>query len=244
MRNPPILSLAISGISLALAGVHLIFPALRVDFVTVAFLTIAAMPWLAPILRSLQLPGGFIIEWQDVRAATEKVVAALGPPAAPGSPVPPQHSVPLVAPSSATGVDSIAVLQALAAEAPGLALVGLRIEIERRLRAIAHAAGLAASFSSTAVLLRELVSTGHISDSAAGGLQELVALGNSAAHGVSVTPAAASWSLDMAPTILGDLDKRLACAICKRPITLDDEVAQDKGGQYYHKACVRAQPAT
>jgi hypothetical protein len=89
---------------------------------------------------------------------------------------------------------------------PNLALVGLRIEIERRIRTLAQRHDL----KETKVLsqmLRELRFRNILTGDVAGGLSELIHAGNMAAHGADVTGNVASWAIETGPVILGQLDE-------------------------------------
>jgi hypothetical protein len=57
----------ITGVALALAGLHLAFPALRIDAATALLVVVALLPWLAPIVKSFKLPGGFEVELQELK---------------------------------------------------------------------------------------------------------------------------------------------------------------------------------
>jgi len=178
----------------ALGGfaVHLIFPNLKIDAVSFGFLLLALLPWLSPLIKSAKLPGGFEIEFQDVKNAADKVAAgepaaaAIGPAAVPE-------------PSYLT----------IAEQDPRLGLILLRIEIEKRLRAIADKVGLPKA-RSISQMLRELEGQGVLSSESLGGLRDLISLGNQAAHGVPVSSDAALSALDYGPRVLGILDAKLA----------------------------------
>jgi len=184
---------AISATCVILATAHMIWPTVQVDIVTFVLLVVAALPWLAAVIRSVELPGGFKIELQDVKAATEKVTAG-GAAKKLSQPVP------------ALREDKLSFLRDVAKEDPNLALVGLRIEIERRLSELVGQVDLPTTRRSAGVLLRELVADKRIDPRTAAGLGELIALGNQAAHGAKVTSSAAVWSLDTGPFILQALD--------------------------------------
>ena len=62
--------------SLALVGVHLVWPNLRVDAVTLILLAAAAIPWLLPLFKSVELPGGLKLEFQDLQAAEQRAAEA------------------------------------------------------------------------------------------------------------------------------------------------------------------------
>jgi len=59
--------------ALALAVGHNIWPDVKIDTITLILIVVAILPWLASVIKSLELPGGFKIELHDVKAATEKV---------------------------------------------------------------------------------------------------------------------------------------------------------------------------
>jgi hypothetical protein len=169
---------------------------MRIDMVTLGLLLIAVLPWLASIVKTLELPGGVKIELQDVKAATEPVVAqtatAVGAESA------------STRPNTATAWN---VLRSVAIQDPNLALVGTRIEIEKRLVRLADLNGIDTSKGSASRLLRDLLTHNAIQPpSVADGLKELIILGNQAAHGADVSLDAGNWVLNRAPFILALLD--------------------------------------
>ena len=52
--------------ALVLALAHLIWPKLAIDAITLGLLAIAVVPWLAPLIKSLELPGGWKVELQEM----------------------------------------------------------------------------------------------------------------------------------------------------------------------------------
>ncbi|HBQ5984467.1 TPA: hypothetical protein L9A40_002313 [Klebsiella pneumoniae] len=59
----------------ALAGVaiHVIWPHLAIDAITLGLIVVALLPWLAPIVKSVELPGGLKVELQEIKETTERV---------------------------------------------------------------------------------------------------------------------------------------------------------------------------
>lgn len=45
---------------------HLIWPTFAIDAVTITFVVIAILPWLAPLIKSLELPGGLKVELREL----------------------------------------------------------------------------------------------------------------------------------------------------------------------------------
>jgi hypothetical protein len=182
-----------------LAGLHITFPTFAVDNVTLFFLIAAGLLWLGPLIKSLELPGGFKIELQDVKTATDKVSA--GTSEREGTEA--VTSTPIVSIEEESAIER---LRNLADSDPNLALVGLRIEIETRLAKLARAEGISTESRTVGWLLRELKQRKKLTPATASGLNELVSLGNRAAHGTDVTRDAAEWAIDTAPTILGMIE--------------------------------------
>ena len=59
---------AISCGSLVLVGLHPIWPGISLDAVTLILLGAAVVPWLLPLFKSLKLPGGWEVEFQELQA--------------------------------------------------------------------------------------------------------------------------------------------------------------------------------
>ena len=189
--------IAISTSCSLLAVGHLIWPNVQIDMATIILLLVAVLPWLAGVVRSVQLPGGFKIELQDVKTATEKVTSGkIARSALPLAPIGRE--------------ENLEFLRQVAQTDPNLALVGLRIEIERRLARLAADLGLPATRRSAGALLRDLITQERIDRETASGLNDLIALGNQAAHGAEVTANAAAWALDDGPLVLELLDSLIA----------------------------------
>lgn len=59
--------LLVTGVALASAAAHLIWPRLKLDGVIVALLVIALLPWLGAVFESLELPGGWKVQYREIR---------------------------------------------------------------------------------------------------------------------------------------------------------------------------------
>jgi hypothetical protein len=184
------LKVAVSVICVVLLAGHLFAPSLKLDAVGLALIAIALLPWFQSLLKSLELPGVVKIELQDVKSATEKLAQSV------------QANVPDSIADAVSDREALSLPTKQALQDPNLALVALRIEIEKRLTEIAKAAGVHVEHPSAASLLRELKARKAIPEDAEAGLAELIALGNQAAHGARVSREAAGWALDLAPQIL------------------------------------------
>lgn len=187
LRN---LKASISLIALGLLLVRVVFPDLKIDGVSIGLLALAILPWLSPLIKSAKLPGGFEIEFQDVKAAAERVTSGGETQLIATPPSEPSYLM-------------------IADQDPHLALTGLRIEIERRLRTLSVRANAPGS-RSLSQLTKELQDRDILSAEAAAGLRDLIALGNQAAHGVSVAPEVAHSAVEYGPQVLRVLDSKIA----------------------------------
>jgi len=184
--------IVITVVAVALAVGHLIWPDLRIDGITLILLLVAAVPWLLPLFKSVELPGGVKLEFQELQATEQRAAQAglLDEPAAPQ----PNHEY---------------SFQVVADEDPNLALAGLRIEIERRLGRLAEGAGLGSTKMSVGRLLRLLSDQEILTGEQRSVLEEMVGLLNSAAHGAVADARSAEWALHVGPRLLATLDKRV-----------------------------------
>ena len=181
---------AIGAVLVALAIFHYVVP--RVDAISLALVVLALALFLAPWLESREIPGFLKITYRQVSEAGAKI--AIG----------------RVEAETRTTASEYARRDArsrfiLTASDPNLSLVALRIEIERRLRELASV--LDVDGLPLSKLLREAVDRGALANEVASGLSDLISLGNKAAHGASVEPAAADWARSVGPLILEQLDR-------------------------------------
>jgi hypothetical protein len=65
------ISVAVTVVAVAAIAAHLVWPRLKIDFITVTLLAIASLPWLRGIVSSVDLPGGASIKL----AARQRAVA-------------------------------------------------------------------------------------------------------------------------------------------------------------------------
>jgi hypothetical protein len=185
----------------AAALVHTIWPNFKLDATYTVVLVIAALPWLAPVIKSIELPGGLKIELHELKEATQKVTSL---PATTKTIEFTNARRPIGA--AAQSPDPFALIREIASTDSTVGLVAFRIELERRLVLLAQKYQIDASRRGVGQLLRELQKREAIPASVASGLTDLIALGNQAAHGAKVSDQAASWMLDVGPRVLGVLD--------------------------------------
>lgn len=198
-------------VALGLALAHLLFPSLAIDAITLGLLAVAIVPWLAPLIKSLELPGGWKVELQEMYQVSARAQDAGLISEEPGSPAP-EHSFQLV-------VD----------RDPNLALAGLRIEIERRLLRLAEQHQIPLRSRGIGTILRELDERGVVTSDQRSVLSDLVGLLNSAVHGAEVDRRASEWAMQIGPGLLQSLDKLTEPRIFVQP----DEPKDAKDGDLW-----------
>jgi hypothetical protein len=187
LDHDSVVKVAISVVAAALIVAHLFFPQLKTDSTTLGLLAIGVIPWIYVFLKSAKFPGGLEVNFREIQEAGEKITAG--------------------ATSNAKGVtDQDFAFLTVADQDPNLALVGLRIEIEKRIRAIAHSHSIP-NGGPLRSLIRNLNEKGFLSNLTLTGVEELVIAGNQAAHGASVGNNVAVWALNYGPAVIAALDE-------------------------------------
>ena len=185
------LRLTITVLAVLLAIVRLGWPSVAIDATTLTLLAIALIPWLAPLFTSVELPGGLKVEFRDLERAGRRA-----------------EQVGLITLES-TNQTTTYPFQTVASEDPNLALAGLRIEIERRLKELAEARSIDLP-SNTGIgrIVQTLDESQVLGPEERSVLMDLIGLLNRAVHGAEVDSRAASWALDVGPQLLDSLGRR------------------------------------
>lgn len=189
------LKVGITLVAVLLAFVHLMWPDLKIDTITIGLFIIGILPWLASLLQSAKLPGGWEITFRDVEEAAKKATQT--------TETPEQIMV-----SESSALYEVANFEVANLDS-NLALVYLRIEIEKRLRTLARKANLN-STGPLSRIFRDLQEHRVVNDVVFSGLQELIMAGNQAAHGAEVEPSVADSILEYGPRIIHALDRSIA----------------------------------
>lgn len=167
--------------------IHVFFPKLTIDAITFGFFIAITLPWLSDFIKSAEFPGGWKLEFRDLQSAGDKITKG--------------------APLNSEATPQPSYLE-IASRDPNLALVGLRIEIEIRLRALARKNSIKDNIP-LGQLLMELERQKILDIPSIRGLRQLIDAGNHAAHGAKFEEDAASWAFDSGPQILAVLDANL-----------------------------------
>jgi len=181
----------ISTVVVSLVIAHLLWPNAKIDGVTATLLLVALLPWLQPLFKSLELPGGLKVEFQELERVAARADAA--------------GLLSTQTPIAKAGYYSF---QMIATTDPNLALAGLRIELERKLVQLAESRGHRDVPRGIGQLLHYLNQRELINGRERSVLGDLVPLLNSAVHGAKVDTEAVNWALDVGLRILAALDQR------------------------------------
>lgn len=183
---------SITIVALVLAVIHIINPGIAIDSITLTLFFIAIIPWLVPLFKSLEFPGGWKVEFQKLEKVTEKVEKAG-----------------LLANEEKAAKETTFPFESVARDDPNLALVGLRIEIEKRIRNIAECHSIPSEKLGIGRLLQVLMERQVFGRDEANVLRDLLRLLDPAAHGADVNWDAAKWAIETGPRIIIALDERI-----------------------------------
>lgn len=184
------LIITISSIALAIA--HLIYPDIKIDAITITLLIVAFVPWLAPLFKIIEFPGGWKIEFQDLERAKEDAKDAG-----------------LLTPKNGRGGGAEFAFQAISSEDPNLSLAGLRIEIEKRLNSIAVSHDILVKNAGVGRLISILDKEKILDRRESSALRDIIGLLNSAVHGADVDQKAFEWAMEIGPNLLFSLDDKI-----------------------------------
>lgn len=189
----------ISIVAAFVAFAHLIFPKVNIDIITVTLIALAIIPWLEPLFKSVELPGGVKLEFQELEKIEEeaKKVGLI--------------SVEDVSATSEDNKDkSKYYFVEIAEKNQELALVSLRIEIEKRLREIATKYSIDTKKYSIIRLIDALADKNILTIQETTVLKDMISTLNHAAHGVKYDQRNAQWVIDNGPAIVNSLENRIA----------------------------------
>lgn len=193
------IKLIISIVAAFIAFTHLIFPKVNIDIITVTLIALAIIPWLEPLFKSVELPGGVKLEFQELEKIEEeaKKVGLI--------------SVESVSTTSDENKDkSKYYFVEIAEKNQELALVSLRIEIEKMLREIATKYSIDTKKYSIIELIDALADKNILTIQETTVLKDMISTLNHTAYGVEYDQRNAQWVIDNGPAIVDSLENRIA----------------------------------
>ena len=176
--------IVISCVALIIILVRHLLPQISIDPVDVILFIVLVVPWLSNLIKELEVLGIGKISFQDVKSVEDKIGTAI------------TKTTPKKSSMIETSVDA------------NLLFVELRIEIEKRLRVLAHQYNLNKNISLHEMVLTLSHNKVIVSDIGYA-LLDLIHIGNQAAHGAKVEMKAALWVRDTGPFLLRYLDKKI-----------------------------------
>lgn len=181
----------ITASALVVAIVHLWKPNLNIDSITVVLIVVAIVPWLAPLFRSMELPGGFKFEFNDFERIKKEA-----------------KEVGLINDALVSKTPEYSFLE-IAESNPQLALVGLRIELEKGLRTLAGIHNVNTERPKARFLMTDLYNRKLISEKERAVLADMMSTLNQAAHGHEADPRITNWIIEVGPKILDSINKKI-----------------------------------
>ncbi|WP_175622945.1 lysozyme inhibitor LprI family protein [Chryseobacterium schmidteae] len=183
--------------AILVAVTHLIFPKVQIDIITVVLIAIAIIPWLEPLFKSVELPGGVKFEFQELEKIKEEA-----------------KKIGLISAEEESkiivGNDEKYYFVEIAEKNQGLALVSLRIEIEKSLREIATKYSIDTKKYSIIRLIDALAHKNILTIEETTVLKDMISTLNHAAHGGEYDQRTANWVIENGPVILDSLENRIA----------------------------------
>jgi hypothetical protein len=183
---------AFSTAFLLAAGLHVFHPAVTIDTTALVLIALGLLPWLAPLVTTMELPGGFKVTFRDLEAAARRA-----------------ESLGLLSDPLTASEEADYSFMLVATDNPNLALAGLRIEIERRLKLLAERNGVGTRMQGLGRLLVTLEKRGIILRQEYLAISDMIGLLNSAVHAEEIDGRAAGWALEYGPRLLKALDERV-----------------------------------
>jgi hypothetical protein len=184
--------ITISVISALILIAHMVWPSIKFDAAALFLIMICVIPWLGGIFKSIELPGGTKVEFREKLIKAMKQLESTG-----------------LLQESPTLISDPLYIEILAKD-PNLALAGLRIEIERKLRYIAGFLDLGSQIN---LNLRQMVESmgkeGLFTPIQIDALHGILRSLNRVVHGDTVSLKDAEEIMPQGKRLLAALDKRI-----------------------------------
>lgn len=185
-----IIKIIISSIALIAVAVHMFFPTLTIDTVTIGLLLVGILPWLSSLFDTVEFPGGWKFHFNLQKTTKNAENAGLFS-------------------STLTKRDErLYSFQLIGENDPNLALAGLRIELEKTLVGIAEKQKIYVKKSSVEVVLELLKGQDILTDDEVKTLKSLIVLLNQAVHGKKIDSRGYEWAMSYGPRLLKTLNAK------------------------------------
>ena len=157
-----------------------------ISTIAAIFIGLAFLPWFLDLFDEIKLPGGLELKLRNIEAKLDQE-------------------------GREPEFEDKEAFEFFRPEDPNLAMVGLRIEIEKRLRRIAKNRDIASEHGrplAVRQLLRELEAIGAVGHNAVSMIADMMPVLNAAAHGAEFPSESSEWVLKNGPRLLALLDEK------------------------------------
>jgi hypothetical protein len=197
MNNKFCVKIFVTFIAASVAAIHLIFPGLKIDYVTGAFVILALIPWMEPLFKSINLPGGAGIQYRDLQK-TETLVEESG-----------LIYRPIEEDLESGHTISNTEFTAVAANNLDLTIPAFQIELDKNLRQLADKNGITASGKSILTLVDGLEEKKIINGYEAGAIKSLIISLNKYAMAGNNMEKFTEWVINKGPGIINGLKRKI-----------------------------------
>jgi hypothetical protein len=173
---------------LILTILHIAFPDIKIDSITIVLLFFSLLPWIIHIIKTIEIPGVGKIEINDLNKVKEKV----------------EKSEKFT--KVALNLNNVQLYETLIENDPNLALAGLRIEIEKKLIKLAESNNISVNKKGLKSIIIELKKKDIFNQNESAAIADLLGILNRAVHGAEVDQNTAFWAIDLGSNILSSLD--------------------------------------
>lgn len=187
---------------IAIAGIvlHAFFPTIQIDAITIVLFFMALLPWLSNLLEEIEFPGGWKVKFKKKEELTARAQrAGLSADLKPED-------------------EQKYSFQSVAATDKNLALAGLRIELEKKLKEMSESAGINTGMQGVGRMLQTLSERSLIGWEERSVLNDMIGLLNSAVHGRKVDDDSFQWALETGVRMLKALDYKQFGDLRFRPL--------------------------
>jgi hypothetical protein len=188
-----IFKLCISLVAAAAIVLHALLPHFRIDAITIGLLVIGIIPWLSKVIDSFELPGGWKLKFRDLEQASARAEKAG-----------------MLSADVSVKDESEYSFQSIGESDPNLALAGLRIEIEKRLKMLAEKNAIGTRMQGARRLLQILTDRKIVTAEERAIFEDMILLLNAAVHGARIDARAYAWAMKYGPGFLKNLDAKIS----------------------------------
>lgn len=181
----------ISLICLVFILLHMFYPKITIDNITIIALILGFIPWLSDLFKEIEMPGGWKIKFNDQKRL-EKQFSDIG----------------LDVESTVTDGNKYS-FQYVGKTDMNLALAGLRIEIEKKLIEIAEKNDIGTKMRGIGKLIGVLYERNLIGFEEKSLINDMIGMLNSAVHGKNIDKDSFDWTIEYGVRLLSALEKRI-----------------------------------